>query len=316
MAAGVTIDNACHEANNFVMSNENVDSLIARVRELEQEVTDRENDLAVFRRELSSANRRLESLIAEFNQELKVVYAIQKHLVPTEIPHIQGFEFSSKFLPSFHKGGDYYDIFEHEDKARFGMIIASSTGHVMSALLLSVLLKLTGRMEARKGSEPHGMMKQIVDELKPTIEGSDMADLFYGVFDRRNFSLAYAKAGDVIALHYDAGLGELKLLKSGVPAIGQAFNTEINSQSVVLNPRDKLILCTKGVIEARDLDGQQFGQDRLYKAVLEYAARGVHELRNQVFYQVQKFTSGQEPLRDLTVVVAEVKDRVIKLAKK
>ena len=77
-----------------------------------------------------------------------------------------------------------------------------------------------------------------------------------------------------------------------------------------------MIFCTKGVFAARNLEGKEFGQDRLYRAILEYATRGVHELRNQIFFQVQKFSGGQEVPRDMTVVVVEVKDRVIKLAKK
>jgi phosphoserine phosphatase RsbU/P len=298
------------------MAQENIEHLKARIAELEEEVADREKDLSVFRRELSTANRRLEALISELNQEIKVVHAIQNQLMPTEIPNIQGFDFSSKFVPSYTRGGDYFDIFEHDDRSRFGVIVASSSGHVMSALLLSVLLKFTGRMEARRGSEPNVMLKSIVDDLISNIQGQDTADVFYALFDRRNFSLAYAKVGDVLALHYDYSAGELKLLKSNSPAIGPGFKGEIESQSVALNPRDKLIFCTKGVAEARNLEGKEFGQDRLYKSILEYATRGVHELRNQILFQVQQFSGGQEIPRDMTVVVAEVKDRVIKLAKK
>ncbi|MCB0350367.1 MAG: SpoIIE family protein phosphatase [Bdellovibrionales bacterium] len=298
------------------MANESVEALKARILELEEEVEDREKDLSVFRRELSSANKRLEVLIGELNQEIKVVQAMQKQLMPTEIPNIQGFEFSSKFVPSFARGGDYFDVFEHEDRSRFGVIVASSTGHVMSALLLSVLLKLTGRMEARRGSEPHLMLKQIIDELLGSIQGEDNADVFYGLFDRRNFSLAFAKTGNVQTLHYDYAAGELRLLKSPNPAISQGYSSEMISQSIALSPRDRLIFCSRGVVEARNLDGKEFGQDRLYKSILEYATRGVHELRNQILFQVQEFSKGQEIPRDMTVVVAEVKDRVIKLAKK
>lgn len=298
------------------MSDNSKEHLQSRIHELEEEIKAREKDLAVFRRELVTANRRLEALIGELNQELKVVYAIQSHLVPTEIPNIPGFDFSSQFLPSFARGGDYFDVFEHEDRSRFGVIVASSTGHMMSALLLSVLLKFTSRMEARRGSEPHLMLKKIVEDLLVNVQGNDQAEIFYGLFDRRNFSLDYAKAGDVVALHYSSSANELKLLKPTSPAIGLGFNEEIITQSVALNPRDKLIFCTKGVVEARNLEGLEFGQDRLYKSILEYATRDVHVLRNQIFYQLKKYTSGQEPPRDMTVVVAEVKDRVIKLARK
>lgn len=298
------------------MAQDNSDHLKSRIRELEQEIEEREKDLGVFRRELSSANRRLEALITEMNQELKVVHAIQKFIVPTEIPNIPGFEFSSKFVPSFLRGGDYFDIFEHEDRARFGLIVASSSGHTMSALLLSVLLKFTGRLEARRSAEPNLMVKQIAGDLKPMMTLQDSADLFYGVFDRRHFTLSYSFIGDLVALHFDHDAHELKLLKSDPAPISKDSNEQYKPQSVSLDPKDKLIFCTKGLFEAKNLEGQEFGRDQLFKAILEYSGRGVHELRNQIFFKVQKFMSGQEPPRDLTVVVAEVKDRVIKLAQK
>lgn len=293
-----------------------VQQLQARIQELELEVSDREKDLAIFRRELSQANQRLEALIGKLNQELRLVHLIQKHLVPTEIPQIQGFEFSSKFLASFQRGGDYFDIFEHEDRSRFGVIVAAASGHVMSALLLSILLKMTGRMEARRQSEPAALVDKIVNEMKPSVAAEDSADLFYGVFDRRQFSLNYIKLGGILALHYDYSGAALRLLKSDLPSIRDKFDAKISAQSVELNPRDKLIFCTPGVIEAKNMDGQQFGEDRLYHAILEFATQGVHELRNQIYFRLQEFASGQEPPRDQTVVVAEVKDKVIKLAKK
>ncbi len=298
------------------MAQDTNDNLKARIRELEKEIEEREKDLSVFRRELTSANRRLEVLISEMNQELKVVHAIQKFIVPTEIPNIQGFDFSSKFVPSFVRGGDYFDIFEHEDRARFGLIVASSSGHMMSALLLSVLLKFTGRLEARRSAEPNLMIKQIAQDLKPMMTPTDSADLFYGVFDRRHFSLSYSFVGDLIALHFDHASHELKLLKTEPKPITKDSSEDYKPHSVNLNPKDKLIFCTKGLVEAKNLEGQEFGRDQLFKAILEYAGSGVHDLRNQIIFKVQKFMSGQEPPRDLTVVVAEVKDRVIKLAQK
>jgi sigma-B regulation protein RsbU (phosphoserine phosphatase) len=42
---------------------------------------------------------------------------------------------------------------------------------------------------------------------------------------------------------------------------------------------------------------------------------GVHDLRNELLFQAQRKSKLEEPLRDQTVVVIEVKDRVIKLAK-
>ncbi len=295
---------------------DDVTELKRRISDLEQEVSDREKDIEMFRNELQSANRRLERLIGEVNQELKTAHSLQRLLVPTELPNIPGFEFSSKFVPALLNGGDYFDIFEHDDRARFGIVVATSSGHLMSALLLSVLLKLTGQMEARRGAEPNTMVKAILAELKSQLNDGDSADLFYGRFDRRNFELSYTLVGDVVGLRHDYSSGELKLLKSMDMPLQKASPTEFKTEVVGLNPRDKLIFCTKGLYEISNLKGEEYGRDRLFRSVHEAANRSVHELRNHILYQAQKFLSGQEPPRDMTVVVSEVKDRVIKLAKK
>ena len=130
-----------------------------KIAQLEREVKDREADLARFRDELIKANRRLEQMIEAFNHELKIAHAIQRTIVPTEFPNIPGFEFSTKFMPSSKSGGDYFDFFEHQDKFRFGVVLSSSSAYGMSALLLSVLLKMTGKLEARKGVEPHQVVQ-------------------------------------------------------------------------------------------------------------------------------------------------------------
>ena len=49
--------------------------------------------------------------------------------------------------------------------------------------------------------------------------------------------------------------------------------------------------------------------------VIATCDRTWNELRNEILYQVEKFASGRDLPHDLTVVVTEVKDRVIKLAK-
>ncbi|MGE0764446.1 MAG: PP2C family protein-serine/threonine phosphatase [Bdellovibrionales bacterium] len=297
------------------MTTPNPDELKVRIQELEAEVREREKDVAKYRDELAKANGRLETLIAQIHQEIKLAHATQKALVPTEFPHVPGFEFSTKFVASMIRGGDYFDIFSHDDRLRFGVVLAGGSGHSMSALFLSVLLRFTGQMEARKGAEPHNIMKQMAAELVPNMEEGSRADIFYGLVDRRSYELSYCRLGEVVALHQAFADGELKLLESNAGPICPGFAEEFQSKTLALNPRDKLILCSPGVLEGQSLQGEPFGLPRLSRSIVEGGKRGVHEIRNQILYDVQKFTSGQEPLRDMTVVVVEVKDKVIKLAK-
>lgn len=292
-----------------------IDSLKLRIRELEAELGERERDLAVFRDELSKANSQLEKFIKQISQELKMASLIQKALVPTEFPNIPGFEFSTKFTPSPLSGGDYFDIFEHEDKFRFGIVLASSSGYSMSALFLSVLLKMTGQLEARKGTPPDRILELMAKELVPNIQSNDQANVFYAVIDRRNFEMTYSGAGRVIGLLYSFGSGRLQRLEWQTPAFQQGFQSSLAASTLALGPRDRIILVSEGVVRALDPKGEAFGEDRLYKTILAAPRLGVHDLRNEIFYQIERFTQGRDLPQDLTVVVTEVKDRVIKLAK-
>lgn len=299
----------------LMVPSESEVQLKQRIRELEDEVFHREQDLARFRRELGEANTRLESLIAQIATDLRAAEAIQRLMVPTEFPNISGLEFSTKFIPSAVSGGDYFDIFEHDDPMHFGIVAASSSGYATSSLFMSVLLKMTSRMEARRGSSPHEILNLLANDLRPGLREEDRIDIFYALIDRRTFDLHYCRLGDVVGLVQDYATGELRSLKSSGGVVTRDFAAVAESHKVALNPRDRLIVCTRGVTSVTNTEGEAFGQERVMKAVLEGPKRGVHELRNQILYQVQKFGQYQDPKRDQTVVVAEVKDRVIKLAK-
>ncbi|MCZ6992463.1 hypothetical protein OH407_24340, partial [Salmonella enterica] len=86
---------------------------------------------------------------------------------------------------------DYFDIFEHEDKMRFGILVACSSGYAMSALFMSLILKVSHVLEAKKGNSPDKILQQIADEMKKLAKPDDLTSVFYAVIDRRDFSLQF-----------------------------------------------------------------------------------------------------------------------------
>lgn len=288
--------------------------LKSRIQELESELTERERDLGVFRDELDIANHKLKKFIQQIAHEIKVAAQIQKALVPTEFPTIPGFEFSTKFVASMISGGDYFDIFEHEDKFRFGVVVANSTGYSMSSLFLSVLLRMSGQLEAKKGISPELILEMMAKELIPSVEAQDHANVFYAVIDRRNFELEYSNAGSFIGIHV-TDQKATKLESLGEP-ISSHFQSGLQKKSISLNPHDKIILCTEGITKVLNPQNEKFGEERLFRSVLSKSQEDVHQLRNEIMIQVEKFAQGQEIPQDITVLVLEVKDRVIKLARK
>ena len=287
----------------------------AKVARLTEELEQKERELSRYRQEIQKTNATLEKLIVDLSRELKMAQKIQKMLAPTEIPSIPGVEFSNKFVPGTESGGDYFDIFELEDKMRFGVVVASCSGYGVSALFLSILIKYSSRIEARKGIAPDLVLDMIAKELVPEIGLRDSASLFYGIFDRRSFELRYSSCGSVGAWLLSSVKSSPVFLEPSAPALTRAFQASFLSSTLSLNPRDRFVVCTDGILAAQNAENVAFGTENFSKTLATAPKSGVHELLNEILLQCERFTGRTEPVRDQTVVVTEVKEKVIRLAK-
>lgn len=286
-----------------------------RLQELESLLAAKEQELASYKSDIVKLNIQLRDLIQQIANEIKTASALQKALVPTEIRNIPGFDFSTKFIASYISGGDYFDIFEHEDKYRFGIMLASGSGHGMSALFLSVLMKLAGALESRKSRPPGEALDQIMSEMRPSMQPQDTSDLFYGLVDRRTMVLQYAMSGEVAGLLFSNAEHGIVRLKTTGPALDKVHTVAPQTQTLNLESKDRLIVLSRGIFAAQNASGEMFGIKRVEECIFEKRSATVHELRGEILFQVEQFTGKSEPDRDQTVLVLEVKDRVIKLAR-
>lgn len=285
-----------------------------QIEQLKKLLNEKDQELARYKSEISKLNLQLRELIGQISQEIKMAQVIQKTLVPTEIPNIPGIDFSTKYSASMISGGDYFDIFEHDDKFRFGIVLSSSSGYSLSALFLSVLMRLARQLEAKKTKNPAQALTDIATELLPNLQPEDRADVFYGVVDRRTFDFVYSYVGDVWAAAINNKKIEV-LTHQGREALYKNGQNKIEDQTFNLQPKDKVVLCSRGLFQAMNSNGEAFGVKRLEDLIHAKKSASVHDLRNEILFAVEKFTQLSEPMRDQTVLVFEVQERILKLAR-
>lgn len=289
------------------MSDEEVQRLKKMVQNLEAELKAKNFEVITYRSEMQKFSQKLDAVMAKVSTDTQALAQIQKALIPTEIPKIPGVEVSRKFVFGSKSGGDYFDIFEHEDKFRFGILLASSSGYAMSALFLSLILKVSHMLEAKKGNPPEKVLQLMAEELKPLAGPKDQTNVFYGVVDRRDYSLKFCSAGRIEAFYMNSSK-MVQRLKADHGPLGHDFSGKLSCAQIELESHSRLCLMTDGLYDV-------LGADVIVKAMADNMKSGVHELRNELLFQAQRISGLAEPERDQTVIVLETKDQVIKLAK-
>ncbi len=295
------------------MNESEIEILRDKVKRLESELKEREHTLGRYKNELVKANGVLEKLIRRVGKELDLVAQMQKWLVPTRFPNIPSFEFSSKYLPGTQVGGDYIDIFETDDKFQFGIVVSSSNGYSASAHFLSAFFKFS----IEKGFHampPEQALKIILEDMAQNISEGQEVHLFYGLIDRRRFELHFSMLGGVQALIWRHQKEELEKIGQEQQVFSPSFSGSILRQTISLCEKDILIFCSPGILNVCNMEGKSFGSQRLYQAILQSKNKSPHSLRNEIYYQIEKFVGAENFPADMTVVIAEVGGQALKLA--
>lgn len=277
------------------------------IEELQSEVLLKNEEISIYRQELIKFSQRLDSLMFQMASDTDIVSQIHRVLVPTELPQFPGFEVSRKFSYGSKSGGDYFDLFEHEDKMKFGVLVASSSGYAMSALFLSFVLKVSHILEAKRGDAAHQILQKIGDDLKKSAGPNDFTHAFYGIVNRRNYKMEFCSVGQVSGYYLVKGNAPL-LLKSSDAPFSSEFSSQLKSATLDLEPNSRLCIMTHGLTDV-------LGNEKITRIMSDFSEKNVHDLRNELLFQAQQISHQEIPDRDQTVVVLEVKDKVIKLAK-
>jgi sigma-B regulation protein RsbU (phosphoserine phosphatase) len=120
---------------------------------------------------------------------------------------------------------------------------------------------------------------------------------------------------------YDAKTRLLKFSNSGVPPpiickqgkvsplsaegfpLGMFDAAEYQEREVVIEPGDCLVLYTDGLVETRDVRGEEFGYERLEEVLEKNYRLKAKKVIESIFAQIEKFSLDNRKLDDQTIVV-------------
>lgn len=285
------------------MSSE-LEKLKQECEDLRLELVQKISAIEVFKFELEKANTLLVQLKTRLDSDYRSLAELFKLIVPTKIPKISGFQFSTQFKSGTDFYGDYFDVFEHKDKLKFGALLCKSPSPSVSAVVLALLMKLRHEFEDKILVDPTESLNHLIVELK---NFEVLPDLFLGYFNKRDFTFTYSGLGTVTGLH--------KKFKTRSTTCFYHGQDNLKTHKLNIDSGDFVLLFTDGFFKSKNSKNLSLSIEQVISVLNSLGPESsVHDVRHEILFLLDKHLQGKPASHDTTLVIFSPEEPVLRLA--
>lgn len=261
-------------------------------------------------RSLRELNQELTEKQERIEEDLRAAAEVQRTLLPRESASAPRLAFAWLFEPCATIGGDIFNVVSL-GAGRTAIYVLDVSGHGVPAALVTVsvaqsLAPASGIvLDSRGEPSPPSEVLARLDAEYPFERFNRFFTMAYLTFDAGSGLLRYSSAGHPPPLLLRAGETPRPLAEGGT-IVGLGALGGVDEGSVVLEPGDRLALCTDGVLEAVSPSGVLFGTARLDHALGRGAGLSLGGLRALVGREISAWASGTPARDDVSLLLAEV----------
>src|SRR5262245_35500772 len=240
------------------------------------------------------------------DHDLEIARDIQRILLPSEAPAINGFQISGINAPARQVSGDYFDYIQ-VDEERLGVAIADVSGKGVPASLIMAICRSVLRAEAARNPSPADVLRKVNRQLYPDIKEDMFISMAYLILDHQRDGVTLARAGHDAPLLYKQQSQTVTPLKPPGMVVGidsgNVFDRLTTDFAVPLERDDCLVLYTDGVTETLNSEGDEFGVDRMMQSVRASATHGAQAIVRKIIADVRDFAGSVRQNDDITLIV-------------
>jgi sigma-B regulation protein RsbU (phosphoserine phosphatase) len=255
-------------------------------------------------------------------REIRFAQRVQAALLPAELPkRLKGVDVAARFAPARELGGDLYDFLAPEPNSLVVAVGDVSGKGVPAALYSAFAGELVRSRTFRRRFTPErftpaGILASINTILYARQLEEYYCTLCYAAFDLKRRSVVLANSGLPYPFHFreppgklsdptDAKATPVQIEIGGVP-LGALPGSTYDEITLDLRAGDLFVLCSDGVFEAHDEEGQEFGSDRLRDVIAAASQKSAREVVDDVFAAVQTFRGETSANDDMTAVAIRI----------
>ncbi|NOT46344.1 MAG: SpoIIE family protein phosphatase [Acidobacteria bacterium] len=236
-------------------------------------------------------------------RELELATEIQQRFQPSGPPELTGYEFQGISFSCYEIGGDYYDFIErHDGKMLIALGDVSGKGTAAALLMSSLHAAIHAQVSAKSSLEQ--TITSVNQYLAENTPANRFVTLFAAELDPATGTLKYINAGHNPPLVGRID-GSIEQLSSGGFPLGIIPSAEFELGEMTLQPGESLVVYSDGVSEANNLNGDEFGLDRLAAVIQNNLSSSAAGLRDKVESALSSFTQTAPANDDITLVIAK-----------
>ncbi len=240
-------------------------------------------------------------------EDLSSARDVQMSMLPAACPEFEGYNLAASSTPAREVGGDFFDFFEI-GKGKLGLIIGDVTGKSVSGALIMSASRSVFRMLSEEELSVGETMGRANQRIKKDIKSGMFVALLYAVIDAEERSVGLCSAGQTQPVLMSAKTAEATLVET----IGDTFplgileDASYEETRLQLQPGDKVVFYTDGIVEAMNKRQEIYGFERLQEVIKTSKADTAEALMNDIIKSVSDFTGDAPQHDDLTLIVVNV----------
>lgn len=241
-------------------------------------------------------------------EELNIARDLQMSMLPAVCPQMPGFTIAATSIPAREVGGDFYDFIEM-GKDRLGLVVGDVTGKSVSGALVMAASRSVFRMLSEEKLTVGDTMIRANRRIKKDIKSGMFVALIYAVLDGRNKILSLCSAGQTQPIYFSSKTREARLQET----LGDKFplgileDSDYQETQIPLEPGDRVIFYTDGIVEAMNEKQEIFGFERLLEVLQSAGPISADELLREILNKVKLFAGNAPQYDDLTLIVVGIK---------
>lgn len=259
-------------------------------------------ELRDYIRQLRLATAEKERIGAELN----MAKDIQAAQLPSTFPAFPGrkeFDIYASMTPAKEVGGDFYDFFLVDDD-HLAMVIADVSGKGIPASLFMMISKILIKNRLKAGDSPSAALEKVNNQLIETnnIKPKQFVTVWLAVLELSTGKGTAANAGHEHPVLKRAD-GEYELVEyRHSPPVSLLKKLRFREHDFELKPGDRLFVYTDGVAEAKNIERELFGTDRLLTVLNNDKNASPQQVLENVTDGINAFVGDAEQFDDITML--------------